>query len=285
MANDVMVSFRNNNLTDNFLTTDELHKRCPVAFLNSPSNPKVSERYIHANTATVIDDMAKLGWYPVEAKQKKLRKNSSGIRSYHMVVFQSPEVKIYKDNEVEAYPRIILTNSHDGYNSFRFMVGLYRVVCSNGLIVADQSFADFSIRHMNYNFDDLRDLVKKVIADLPGHVKMINDMKARELSEDEKKDFAVKMLKIRKNVPEEKDIVVSNDTIEAILTAARKEDEGNSLWNVFNVLQEKMTKGGTKVEAGKNNKPKKMRAIKSFVRDMDINYKMFDVAKSYLDAA
>lgn len=283
--NDVMVSFSGNNLSNNFLSNDEVATRCPVAFAENPTNPKVSERYVQANTATVINDMAKLGWYPVEAKQKRARKNSNGIRSYHMIVFQSPDVKIYQDNEVEAFPRIILTNSHDGFNSFRFMVGLYRCVCSNGLIIADESFADFSIRHINYTFEDLRDIVKKVIAELPNHVNMINDMKSVMLSANDKYELAIKMLNVRKNLPADKVVDYSTDTLDEILRAARKEDEGDSLWNVFNVLQEKLTKGGSKVESGKNNKRKKMRAIKSFVRDMDMNYKMFDVAKSYLNAA
>lgn len=285
MANDVMVSFRGNNLTNHFLTNDEVKAKCPVAFLNTPSNPKVSDRYVHANTATIINDMAKLGWYPVEAKQKKARKNSSGIRSYHMIVFQSPDVKIYQNNEVEAFPRIILTNSHDGFNSFRFMVGLYRCVCSNGLIIADQSFADFSIRHMNYTFEDLRDLVKKVIADLPNQVGTINDMKAKILTDEQKYALATAMLRIRKNVPEEKEVNYSKTTLDDVLAAARKEDEGNSLWNVFNVLQEKMIKGGTKVEAGKKNKPMKLRAVKSFVSDLNMNHKMFETAKEYLAVA
>lgn len=285
MANDVMVSYSNNNLAENFLTNEQIKMRCPVAFYSNPSNPKVSERYVHANTATVISDMGKLGWYPVDAKQKRTQKNSNGIRSYHMIVFQNPDIKIYKDNEVEAFPRIILTNSHDGFNSFRFMVGLFRCVCSNGLIVSDGEYTDFSIRHMNYKFEDLRDLVKQVIANLPNQINVINGMKNTTLTNAQKYDLAIKMLNIRKNVPEDKHVVYSAETLDDILQAARKEDEGNSLWNVFNVLQEKLIKGGTKVEAGKKNKRSKLRAVKSFVSDMNINAKMFEVAKKYMDAA
>lgn len=280
-----MVSYNSNNLAENFLTNEQIKMRCPVAFYETPSNPKVSERYVHANTATVINDMAKLGWYPVDAKQKRVQKNSNGIRSYHMVVFQNPDIKVYKDNEVEAFPRIILTNSHDGFNSFRFMVGLFRCVCSNGLIVSDGEYTDFSIRHMNYTFEDLRDLVKQVIANLPKQINLINDMKNTMLTNAQKYNLAIEMLNIRKNATEEKKIDYSTETLDEILAAARKEDEGNSLWNVFNVLQEKLIKGGTKVEAGKKNKRSKLRAVKSFVSDMNLNAKMFEVAKEYLYAA
>jgi len=34
-------------------------------------------------------------------------------------------------------PEIVLTNSHDGYASFQLMAGVFKFVCSNGMIVAD----------------------------------------------------------------------------------------------------------------------------------------------------
>ena len=37
-----------------------------------------------------------------------------------MVSFQNPEIKITSEDGDDAYPRILLTNSHDGMQSFRF---------------------------------------------------------------------------------------------------------------------------------------------------------------------
>lgn len=285
MANDVMMSYGSHNLSTKFLTEDEIKERCPLAFRENPTNPKVSEKYVQANTATVINDMAKLGWYVVDAKQKGKRKNSSGIQSFHMVSFQNPDIKVMENNEVEAFPRIILTNSHDGMNSFKFMIGLYRLVCSNGLIVADETFEELTIRHINYNFNDLRHLVAKTVEALPKYIETVNKMKATQLSKEQKYDFALKMLKLRKNVPEDAQLTVSESTLQEVLTPVRTADEGDSVWNVFNVLQEKMIKGGSMVESGKNNKLRKMRPVKSFVRDLNVNYSMYQTAMTYLDAA
>ena len=285
MANDVMMAFSGHNLSKDYLSTSEIKQRCPLAYATAPTNPKVSDKYVHANTSTVIDDMAKLGWYPVEAKQKKARKNSSGIQSFHMIAFQNPEVKIMQGEDVEAYPRIILTNSHDGMASFRFRVGLYRCICSNGLVICDENFADLTIRHINYTFDDLRHLVVKTMSELPAYIEIMNKMKQTTLDKSQKYDFALRMLKLRKNVPDNEKLNVSERTLTDILTPIRKEDEGDSLWNVFNVLQEKMIKGGFMVESGKEDKLRKMRPVKSFARDLSVNYKMFDTAIDYLDAA
>ena len=285
MADDVMVGFNNQNLSTTFLTEDEVKARCPLAFATSPTNPKVSEKYVQANTATVIRDMAKLGWYPVEAKQKKARKNSSGIQSYHMVVFQNPDIKIVQSDYVEAFPRIILTNSHDGMNSFRFMVGLFRLVCSNGLIIADERLENLVIRHINYTFEDLRKLINKTLEELPEYIEITNNMRTTTLGDIAKADFALKALKVRKNLGDNDQLNVSEDTLKDLLTPTRDADKGDDLWTVYNVLQEKLIKGGTSVEAGKNNKLRKMRPVKSFVRDLSVNYRLFDLAKQYMDVA
>ena len=93
---DTMLSFNDNSLSTDFLSMDDLRKACPAAFKTSPTNPDVSQRYVQASTATVIEDLAKLRWYPTEAKQCRPKKGSKGIRSFHKIALQNPNVKISK---------------------------------------------------------------------------------------------------------------------------------------------------------------------------------------------
>ena len=284
---DTMIHFRSNDISTHFLSNDELRAKCPYAFMTEPTNPNVSNRYTMATTIDVVNDMEKLGWYPVEAKQCKTKKNSSGIKSFHMIAFQNPNIKILNDktNNVEAFPRIILQNSHDGFNSFKFMCGIYRVICSNGLIIADAEFAKLSIRHVNYEFEELRTVVIKMIDELPNKINVINAMRMTNLSEEQKIDFATKIVKLRKNVPFEKTLEISSNTIRDILTPVRKEDEGNSLWNVFNILQEKVMKGGFSYAKDDSSKARKMRVITSPIKDINLNTDMFALANTYLKTA
>ena len=272
------------NLSNHFLTNDELKAICPMAFKTSPTNPGVSNKYIMATTMDVVNDMAKLGWFPVDAKQCKMKKNSKGIRSFHMISFQNPGLKIINGTQVEAYPRIILQNSHDGFNSFKFMCGIYRLVCSNGLIVADEEFANLAIRHINYTFEELRDTINTVIGKLPEKLRVLNSMRTVELSEDDKKDFAKKVIKIRKGIDVDDNLDISDDTLTDILTPVRDEDKGNTLWNVFNVLQEKVIKGNFMFSDGEK-KARKMRKIVSPIKDIKINSELFNIANSYIKAA
>ena len=282
---DTMISFRDNNLNTHFLDMDELKTICPQAFKTNPTNPNVSDKYMMATTIDIVNDMEKLGWYPVEAKQCRTKRNSSGIRSFHMIAFQNPNLKIMNGNDVEAYPRIICQNSHDGFNSFKFMCGLYRLICSNGLVVADEEFAKMSIRHINYTFEELRTVVVKMIDELPNKINIINVMRNTNLTDEQKTDFAHKVFKLRRNVPIDKPIEVSKNTIVEMLTPIRKEDEGNSLWSIFNVLQEKVIKGNFYYAKDDNSKVRKMRKIVSPIKDLKINTDLFNLAKEYISVA
>ena len=108
-----------------------------------------------------------------------------------MVAFQNPDIQITSEDGDNAYPRILLTNSHDGMQAFKFSVGIFRLVCSNGLVVADEQFSDFKIKHKGYSFDELRNVVRQAVEDLPNKVKIMNDMKNRILTEEEKRKMAL----------------------------------------------------------------------------------------------
>ena len=266
------------------MTKDEVRGACPYAFAEAPTNPAVSGKYIQANTETVMDDMMKLGWYPVEAKQCREKKGSKGIRSFHMVAFQNDNVKIYDNNgQTEAYVRIILQNSHDGFSSFKFMMGCYRLICSNGLVVADAEFASFSIRHISYTFEELRGVVANVIDSVPDMVNKMNVMNQITITDEQKRQMAVETYKIRKGVSEEDKVKVDDETIADLLTPIRSEDSTETLWGVFNILQEKMIKGGFSA-TGKNGKARKQRPIKSIKKDAEYNQRLWTVAASFIPA-
>lgn len=280
-----MIRFANDDLAQRFLSEAEIKKACPLAYATLPTNDKVSEKYVLANTSTVISDMEKLGWKVVEAKQRKNHKDSSGRFSYHMVVFQNPQLKITKEvngvENVDCYPRIILTNSHDGLNCFKFMVGLFRLVCSNGLVIAGEQMVDLKIRHIYYNFEELRDVVKQAIDMVAGRISRMTKATEVILTEDQKKELARKALCIRKNISLE-ELKVDDETLIDVLTPQRKEDEGDNLWNVFNVLQEKIIKGGYMEAPEEGKKARKVRKVTSFVKDLEINSKLWSRMEEYI---
>src|SRR6056300_327520 len=279
--NDVMLNFGKG--LDGYLTKDQIRNSSPLVFADAPTNPDVSDKYLFVNTETIIDDLEKLGWLPVQAAQRKARKKEGTIFSKHMVAFQNPEIKITSEDGDDAYPRILLTNSHDGMQAFKFSVGIFRLVCSNGLVVADEQFSDFKIKHKGYTFGELRNVVKQAVADLPNKVQVMNDMKNRTLTQEEKNKLALDAMLIRAgikpNSDKAKEFDYDAETIEDILDPKREADKGDDLWRVFNVIQEKITQGEFHA-ALRGAKVRKVRKIKSFEKDMKVNKDLFKLATS-----
>jgi hypothetical protein len=280
---DVMLSFGKG--LDSYLTKEEIKQEAPLVFADAPTNPDVSGKYLFVNTETIIDDLEKLGWLPVQAAQRKARKAEGTIFSKHMVAFQNPDIQITSSDGDNAYPRILLTNSHDGMQAFKFSVGIFRLVCSNGLVVADEQFSDFKIKHKGYSFEELRNVVRQAVEDLPNKVQVMNDMKDRVLTQEEKNKLAVDAMLIRAgikpNSDKAKEFEYDAETIEDILEPKREADKGNDLWKVFNVVQEKITQGDFHA-ALTGAKVRKVRKIKSFEKDMKVNKELFKLATALI---
>ena len=275
---DLVQSF--NKGLDSYLTKDQLKELCPVAFKDAPTNPKVTDKYLFVNTETIVDDLDKLGWKPVSAAMRKSRGKDT-IFSKHMVTFQNPEIKITSKDGDNAFPRIIMTNSHDGLQAFKFSVGIFRLVCSNGLVVADEKFSDFKIRHKGYTFAELRDVVAQAVKDLPNKVEVLNDMKQRILTPEEKNKLALDAMLIRAGIEPDsekaKKFNYDDETLIDILDPKREADKGDDLWRVFNVIQEKITQGDFHA-ALTGAKVRKVRKIKSFEKDLKVNKELFKLA-------
>ncbi len=67
---------------DNFLTLDEVKQRASSIFSKTAA-PTVSDKFTHIPTFKVIEDMEKLGWGVVDAKQVRARKGDGRINLHH----------------------------------------------------------------------------------------------------------------------------------------------------------------------------------------------------------
>ena len=258
-----------------YLTKANIASVAPSVFASEPSS-EVSKHYTHIPTERVIDDMELLGWKPIQATEVKARKNSTRGFQKHLITFRNNDVVINGDDGDTVFPQILMTNSHDGKNAFQFQAGLYRLICANGLVIADTQFEAVKMRHMGYSFEDLQELIKEMVEKLPLTVESMNIMKATEMEQEAIIDFAKAAINTRFSDKEMKRIKIDYDVL---VQPVRKEDAGTDLWSVFNVVQEKIIDGDFEYRAG--GKLRKARQIKNFKQDMKINKELFDVALQY----
>jgi len=245
-------------------TLDQIKAIAPSVFTTDKA-PHLTDKYIQTPTSRVVEDLMNLGWQVTKAQEVKARKGK-GFQK-HLVVFRHPDITIKGKDGDDSFPQILLTNSHDGKAAFNFRVGIFRLVCSNGLVISDADFNNVSIRHINYTFETLQTKIQEIISKLPNLVQKINLFKSTQLTEAQMADFAQKAaaLRTKKTV-----------NIMDVLTADRPQDAGNDLWVVFNRIEEKIVGGSYRTGR------RKARSIKNFQKDIELNEKLWELAESYL---
>ena len=262
--------------SNQILSKKQILDLAPSVFTNHPSSD-VTEKYTFISTEKVMDDMEELGWMPVEVKEVRARKKETIGYQKHLIVFRNKDIVIDGEDGDTVHPQILLTNSHDGKNSFQFTAGLFRMICENGLVIADTEFEDVKMRHMGYTFEDLQVLIKDIVEKLPLTVESMNKMKAVELEGKQVLELAKSLLDIR---VEGTDNTFNDIAITNVLESQRKEDEGMGLWEVFNRVQENIINGNFYYNT-KSGKQRQARIIKNFKQDIDLNRNMFAKAMEY----
>ena len=260
------------------LSRENLESLAPSIF-NHVIKEGLTEKYVHIPTDTIVDDMGALGWLPYEVKTVKSRKNDPSVKK-HLIQFFNPEIVINnEEGEADLYPTILLINSHDGSTAVRFEMGVFRMVCENGLVIKTQDFGGFKMRHMGYSFEDLRNYINELANTLPIVVENLNKFTKFEMTPEEQHEFALKAVEAR--FGEEKEL--PTEEIYNLLASERKEDEGNNVWVVLNRIQEKLTNGGFGYLNAKG-KVRKSRAVKNFTQDLDMNQKLWKLAEEFIAA-
>ena len=235
----------------------------------------ISDKYVHVPTEQVIEDVIKLGWSPINAYRVNSRKKRNGV-GRHMIKFVNYD--FMEDGKTE-YPELLLTNSHDGTTAFKLDVGIFRLVCSNGMVIKSQDFGSMKVRHYGYDFETIKGAVNTLVEQIPDYLKQVEDMKEQELEREQMLEFAREAALLRFKTANIQTIDKLVD-VEDLLESTRKEDEGNGLWEVFNRLQEKVVNGKFNYALGK--KERKARPVKGFKPQVKLNQDLWELASSYL---
>jgi hypothetical protein len=104
----------------------------------------------------------------------------------------------------------------------------------------------------------------------------MNLFKKKKLRKEQIAEFAKKAAAIRFGAEQLENITIDFDDL---VTPTRPEDNGNDLWSVFNVVQEKLVHGMFEYTSGA--KLRKARKIKNFKQDLDLNAKLYELAVEY----
>ena len=279
------------------LNDEDIKYLCPVAFKDKMTKAEInrlglSKHYSFVPTMNVVNDLRALGYEVVDAKQVSARKKSTKGYQKHMITLEHPKYKLDQVKEVEIadgetetqvqkpteYPQILLTNSHDGGNAFTLSAGIFRLVCSNGLVIKTEDYGSARLVHKGYSFEAVQTLVKEFEVTVAGVLDKITAMKKVQLTKDQQIEFAKQAALLRfKSKSYNEDNIEKVVNIDDLLNVERKEDAGNGLYEVFNRVQESLI-NGKYTYLGTKDKPRKARPIKNFKQNIEVNKKLSELA-------
>lgn len=229
-------------------------EKMPMAVLADNAHERVGKNYTFIPTHRIIDDLGKLGWLPVSAQEARVRKEEFQGYQKHIVRFRQQESGFNLEGLVnELFPELVLFGDHRGMGSFKLSLGLFRIVCTNGLVTADDIYGSIRISHRGYTLREIEKMVKKFAKTSPKLVDDIGKFKTIELTEVERDTFAADAMKLRWG-----DIAPIEKPSD-LLRSRRSADRGPSLWNTYNVLQENLMKGGIRFLSRSEDDPMRVR--------------------------
>jgi hypothetical protein len=174
------------------LTKEEIKKSAPAVYTTQPK-ASLSSRYSFVSTEKIIDGFNKAGWEVTKAFQSKTKKDDVSERK-HIVRLSNPEFQPVMKEVGSLTPEIILLNSHNGLSAVKMELGLFRLVCSNGLVVADSRFAQVKRRHFGIDQDEIFQVIYDATHEFSEVWSKIEDYKSIKLTNGQRFDFASKVI-------------------------------------------------------------------------------------------
>ena len=179
---------------DPTLTRDTLHRRAPAIFAEAPELG-VSERYGFVPTISVVEALEQEGWFPVHARQTRAQDPERLPFARHMVRFrQDPARQLTVGDSVAE---LVLTNSHDRTSAFQLELGLFRLVCGNGMVAPAAELGAMRVRHGRHVVDSILEHAVALVGHLPRIAERVDAFRSTPVSRGEEQRFAEAALRLR----------------------------------------------------------------------------------------
>ena len=242
------------------LSNELIARYAPSVFAQEPHESR-GERYAYIPTSNVLEGLRNEGFLPMAVGQTRCRDNTKREHTKHLLRFRRAEhVSLQPGQEV---PEIVLVNSHDGTSSYQLMGGIYRVVCSNGLIVGNTN-SEVKIRHTGNVLTDVIEGSFRVIEDIKAIAPKVEAFKQLVLDPRQQEAFAEAAMALRWEQGE------APVQPRQLLDARRYEDVKSDLWTVYNRAQENLIRGGLSGR-GSTGRRTSTRAVASVSENVRLN--------------
>lgn len=257
---------------------NEALRRVPA--LAASRGVNVSEDYSFVNSGDLIAELQKRGYRLVAADQQFSRKRDPRGQE-HVMRFRNENCLGTSPTLLDSFPEIVILNSHNGRRALSAYMGLFRMICSNGMVAMDEELGFHRMRHFGKSntqaavVDVLGEMSRKASV-MQNRIEMLDGIM---LNPHEQNSLAREVAKAR-GVPswvEPHMVLESRRAMDA-----RSEDGTRSLWVTFNVLQENLTKQQISYQP-EDGRARSIRPLSSAVRDVTANGAMWEVLSTFAE--
>jgi hypothetical protein len=248
---------------------NDLERVCPSFYATQPKED-VSDKYTFLNTREIACQLWDNGWMPVSAREQRANIADNKGFTKHIVRFANKDFKV-NGERIE----IVGVNSHNRAAAFSLMAGVFRLVCSNGMVAKTSDFGSFKIKHIGDIGSQVQEAVNKISGTASKIAGSIEDFKTIDLTQNERGLFASTAHEYLYGENNHAPI-----TPRGLLITRRRTDEGTDLWTTFNKVQENIMKGGIRGRA-KTGRRTRTRAIKDISKDVKLNQALWTMAENF----
>ena len=261
------------------LTIEQIAQYAPSALATQPHSSR-SDRYTYIPTVNIIEGMIKAGFQPFSATQSKSRVEGKSEYTKHMIRFRHQAVNATAMQVGDSIPEVILINSHDGTSAYKLIAGLFRLVCSNGLVIAESTTGSVAVHHKGNILDNVIEGSYRIVEDSQKALGAMQAWKQLQLTSGEQNAFAEAAHSVR--FSDNEGTITTPITAAQLLRPRRSEDSGSDLWQTMNRVQENVIRGGLRgvvTEDGRRIRRVTTRAVNSIDQDVKLNRAIWQLAE------
>lgn len=247
-----------------------LRTYAPAAFATAPEEGKVSGRYTFLPTTDILEILQDEGWTAWKAQQVQARKWSQD-HAKHIIRLRHEDMDMDSFGVGDSFPEMLLINAHNGLGGYTLQGGIFRMVCSNGMVISESDFGKVHIRHIGFKPEQVVTASKQLILDSSRIASKIDSWQSIDMTPRAKKDFFTDAARIRFGKEATDDLVLE------VSQPRREADRKSDLWTTFNVAQENIIRGGYR--NGSTNRM--VRPITNIQKDVNFNSQLWDLASTY----
>lgn len=251
-----------------FLTQDELARKAPSIFTRG-SYEKTSSTYAPISTFDVLKGLFDMGFGVTHAVETKVRVKDRVGFGKHMLRLRRQDEKEQNGN----FPELVLINAHDGTSSYQLRAGVYRLVCSNGMVVGNDLFCQ-KVRHQGDVVSRVAEAGGEIIEVFPQVIEKSNDWSKIELTPNQQLAFANSAKMLRWDSEGDTEVQTAD-----LLRARRYGDNKADLWTTFNVIQENIIKGGVTTRHKETRQRRKSRPVNSPYENNRLNTALWQLTE------